>query len=120
MDQAKIIFDVDGTLVDSVAGIEYSVDRACEKRGYTLRISDLRTLISPLRSPMAVDRVSAATSVVAGDTLEDWEAASEVGMPAATLAPGYGRLWHVAPRSPHLFGTLDELGSIFARVGGIA
>src|SRR5712691_1839851 len=47
MDLANIIFDLDGTLVDSLAGIEYSVDRAFEKRGYAPRTSDLRTLIGP-------------------------------------------------------------------------
>jgi phosphoglycolate phosphatase-like HAD superfamily hydrolase len=114
MDLANIIFDLDGTLVDSVADIEYSVDT----RGYTPRTSDLRTLIGPLRSLMALDGVSVANSIVVGDTMEDFEAASEIGMPAAILATAYGRLPHVAPRSLYLFGALDELGSIFARVGG--
>ena len=47
MDLANVIFDLDGTLVDSLAGFEYSVDRAFEKRGYSRGTSDLRTLISP-------------------------------------------------------------------------
>jgi len=115
MDLANIIFDLDGT-VDSVAGID-SVD----KRGYTLSISGLRALIGHLRSLMALDGVSAATSIVLGDTIEDFEAASESGTPAAILATGYGRLPQVAPRSSlYLFETLDELGSMFARVGGAA
>jgi phosphoglycolate phosphatase-like HAD superfamily hydrolase len=82
-----------------------------------LNVSGLKASYGDL---VALDGVSAATSIVVGDTMEDFEAASEVGMPAAILATGYGRLPHVAPRSLYLFGTLNELGSIFARVGGTA
>lgn len=73
-----------------------------------------------LRYPMALDGASAATSIVIGDTREEFEAAPEVGVPAAIPATGYGRLPHVAPRPPYLSGELDELGPIFARAGGVA
>ena len=73
-----------------------------------------------LRSLMSLDGVSAATSLVVGDTMEDFEAASEVGMPAAIVGGGYGRPGGVARPSLYLVGALDELGSVFAKVGGVA
>lgn len=42
-----LIFDLDGTLVDSVAGIEYSVDCALAECGFAARGRGLRSLIGP-------------------------------------------------------------------------
>ncbi len=220
MDLANIIFDLDGTLVDSLAGIEYSVDGALRQSGYSPISGSLRALIGPpirrilsqvsgeenaqaldqleaafrtsydtegwkktvlmrgaeqalrdaavcgrrlflftnkphgatvhivdwfgivnffsrilcrdsvmppysskaemLRFLMSADGVSAATSIVVGDTVEDFEAAAEVGMPAAILATGYGSCIDAGSRSLYRFGSLGELGLVFARVGGVA
>jgi phosphoglycolate phosphatase len=67
----NVIFDLDGTLVDSLPGIEYAVDRALEMTGYPARACELRPLIGPpIRnilqhvsgetSPQALDRLEAA------------------------------------------------------------
>lgn len=67
----NVIFDLDGTLVDSLAGIEYAVDRALEATGYPARACELRPLIGPPvrdilqqvsgeASPGALDRLEAA------------------------------------------------------------
>jgi phosphoglycolate phosphatase len=67
----NIIFDLDGTLVDSLPGIEYAVDCALRARNYPVRSCELRPLIGPpirniLRqvsgetSPEALDRLEAA------------------------------------------------------------
>ena len=219
MDLANIIFDLDGTLVDSLVGIEHSVDSALTERGYAQRTSDLRPLIGPpirrilsqvsgeespqeldcleaafrssydsegwkktvlmrgagqalqeavccgrrvflftnkpqgatrqivgwlgianyfsrvlcpdsempscssktemLRRLMSRDGVAAATSIVVGDTMEDFNASSEVGMPAAILTTGYGNRADAAPPALYRFDSLDELGSVLARVGGV-
>jgi phosphoglycolate phosphatase len=220
MDLASIIFDLDGTLVDSLEGIEYSVDRALEAKGYPARTGGLRPLIGPpirhilseisnekgaqaldkleaafrgsydtegwkktvlmngagkalnetasarlrmflvtnkpysattrivdflgianfferivcrdsatphysskaemLRSLITQDGVLPENSIVVGDTREDFESAAKVGMAAAILASDYA-VWTQAPphRPPHLLRTLDELASVFARLGGM-
>jgi phosphoglycolate phosphatase len=43
----NVIFDLDGTLVDSLPGIEHAVDSALRERGYPARTSELRPLIGP-------------------------------------------------------------------------
>jgi phosphoglycolate phosphatase len=47
MSVKHIIFDLDGTLVDSLPGIEYSVDRALAQTDHPGRTASLRTLIGP-------------------------------------------------------------------------
>jgi len=67
----NVIFDLDGTLVDSLPGIAYAVDRALEMTGYPARTCELRPLIGPpIRNilqqvsgetfPQALDRLEAA------------------------------------------------------------
>jgi phosphoglycolate phosphatase len=67
----NVIFDLDGTLVDSLPGIEYAVDCALRARNYPARTCELRPLIGPPirdilqqvsgeRSPEALDRLEAA------------------------------------------------------------
>ena len=220
MDLANIIFDLDGTLVDSLAGIEYSVDHALAAKGYRARTTGLRPLIGPpirhilseisretgaqaldgleaafrasydaegwkktvlmsgaeralneaatagcrmflvtnkpygattrivehfdianyferivcrdsatphysskaemLRSLITQDGVSAETSLLVGDTREDFEAATEIGMAAAILASGYGSSTEgPADQPPYRIRALDELGSVFRRLGGV-
>jgi phosphoglycolate phosphatase len=41
------LFDLDGTLIDSIPGIEFSVDSAISELGLPVRESDLRPLIGP-------------------------------------------------------------------------
>ena len=43
----NVIFDLDGTLVDSLPGIEYAIDCALRERNYPLRSRDVRALIGP-------------------------------------------------------------------------
>jgi phosphoglycolate phosphatase len=43
----NVIFDLDGTLVDSLPGIEYSVDCALRDRSYPARTCEVRPLIGP-------------------------------------------------------------------------
>jgi phosphoglycolate phosphatase len=43
----NVIFDLDGTLVDSLPGIEYSVDCALRDQSYPARTYELRPLIGP-------------------------------------------------------------------------
>lgn len=43
----NVIFDLDGTLVDSLPGIEHSVDCALRERSYPSRTCELRPLIGP-------------------------------------------------------------------------
>jgi phosphoglycolate phosphatase len=67
----NVIFDLDGTLVDSLPGIEYAVDCALCAKNYPARTCELRPLIGPPirdilqqvsgeRSPEALDRLEAA------------------------------------------------------------
>lgn len=42
-----LLFDLDGTILDSLPGIEYSVRAAFETCGLTLRMDDLRQMIGP-------------------------------------------------------------------------
>ena len=67
----NVIFDLDGTLVDSLPGIEYGVDCALQATGFAPRTCELRPLIGPpIRdilqhvsgetSPQALDRLEAA------------------------------------------------------------
>ena len=65
----NVIFDLDGTLVDSLPGIEHSVDHALKQRGYPVRTRELRPLIGPpIRSILRT--VSGETDPAALDALE--------------------------------------------------
>ena len=103
MDVANIIFDLDGTLVESIGGIEYSVDRAFERRGYSRRASGLRALIGP--------PVRHILSEISGEErAQEWEG------PEAAFRESEGRNKTVLMR-----GTEQALHeTIFARVGGTA
>jgi phosphoglycolate phosphatase len=46
-DWEALIFDLDGTLVDSLPGIEFSVDEALSQLGYPARTESLAPLIGP-------------------------------------------------------------------------
>jgi phosphoglycolate phosphatase len=47
MESRVILFDLDGTLIDSLPGIEYAVDCALSEFGLPPRISSLRPMIGP-------------------------------------------------------------------------
>jgi phosphoglycolate phosphatase len=47
MDPRAILFDLDGTLIDSLPGIEYAVDCALSELGLPPRICSLRPMIGP-------------------------------------------------------------------------
>ena len=65
----NVIFDLDGTLVDSLPGIEYSVDCALRERSYPARDCELRPLIGPpIRN--ILKRVSGEMEPAALDALE--------------------------------------------------
>ncbi|MCU1337565.1 MAG: hypothetical protein JWO19_3146 [Bryobacterales bacterium] len=65
----NVIFDLDGTLVDSLPGIEHSVDCALLQRSYSARTCELRPLIGPpIRNILRT--VSGETDPVALDALE--------------------------------------------------
>jgi len=42
-----LLFDLDGTILDSLPGISFSVDRACQAAGLHRTDADLRTLLGP-------------------------------------------------------------------------
>jgi phosphoglycolate phosphatase len=65
----NVIFDLDGTLVNSLPGIEHSVDCALRKRRYPSRTCELRPLIGPpIRDILRT--VSGETDSSALDALE--------------------------------------------------
>lgn len=65
----NVIFDLDGTLVDSLTGIEHSVDCALHQRSYPSRTCELRPLIGPpIRNILRT--VSGETDREALDALE--------------------------------------------------
>ena len=65
----NVIFDLDGTLVDSLPGIEYAVDFALRERNYPARTCELRPLIGPpIRAILKT--VSGETDIEALDALE--------------------------------------------------
>jgi len=65
----NVIFDLDGTLVDSLPGIEYAVDFALRDGNYPARTCELRPLIGPpIRTILAT--VSGETDAAALDALE--------------------------------------------------
>lgn len=65
----NVIFDLDGTLVDSLPGIEYAVDFALRGRNYPARTCELRPLIGPpIRT--ILEAVSGETDAAALDALE--------------------------------------------------
>src|ERR1043166_4564408 len=65
----NVIFDLDGTLVDSRPGIEHSVDYALIQHGYSARASGLHTHIGPpIRT--ILQRISGETEPKALDGLE--------------------------------------------------
>jgi len=120
MDLANIIFDLDGTLVDWLAGLEYSVDLTVERRGYAPRTNDLRAWNASLTGNILRAISGERKRMVIWETMENFEATPDEGMPAPLLASGYGSLPQTAARSSYLPGALDELGSVLARVGGVA
>lgn len=65
----NVIFDLDGTLVDSLPGIEYAVDCALRAGNYPARNCELRPLIGPPIRDI-LQQVSGETSPEALDRLE--------------------------------------------------
>ncbi len=47
MQTRNVLFDLDGTLVDSLPGIEFSVDSSLAKCGLPARVRELRPLVGP-------------------------------------------------------------------------
>jgi phosphoglycolate phosphatase len=85
----NVIFDLDGTLVDSLPGIEYAVDRALEIAGAPARTCELRPLIGPpIRNILS--SVSGETDPGALDALEAAFRATydSQGWTKTTLQPG--------------------------------
>ena len=65
----NVIFDLDGTLIDSLPGIEYSVDFALRAEDYPARTCDVRPLIGPpIRDTLRA--ISGETTPEALDGLE--------------------------------------------------
>jgi len=65
----NVIFDLDGTLVDSAWGIEYSITRALAQCGYPTTDNDVESLIGPPVRQI-LSRLSAQTQPEALDRLE--------------------------------------------------
>jgi phosphoglycolate phosphatase len=84
-----VIFDLDGTLVDSAAGIRWSVEAALTACGLDCGCPDLRSRIGP---PIR-DILASVSGLAAGEALDRLEAAFRAsydsrGWRRATLQPG--------------------------------
>ncbi len=89
MDPQDVIFDLDGTLVDSLPGIEYAVDQALQATGRAPRKSSLRALIGPpIRQILS--KTTEETDALILDTLEHAfrQSYDAEGWTKTTLNPG--------------------------------
>ena len=79
----NVIFDLDGTLVDSLPGIEYAVDCALRERSYPARSSELRPLVGP--------PIRRTLQMISGETVSDALDALESAFRAAYDTEGWRR-----------------------------
>ncbi len=89
MDLQNVIFDLDGTLVDSLPGIEYAVDQALQATGRKPRQATLRALIGPpIREVLS--KTADETDPAILDTLEKAfrQSYDAEGWTKTTLNPG--------------------------------